>query len=215
MRELRYTLVTDGSSDRALLPILSWLLREHGVSCPIQAEWAELRWLPVPPKELASRIERSLELFPCDLLFVHSDAESQTYASRKAEINEALTRIGFIPSPAVCVVPVRMLEAWMLFDETALRRAAGNPNGRSPLGLPDPKELEQLSDPKDVLYRILKDASGLKGRRLHKLRLRQSAQLVTGYIAGFHELRALDAFRCLEADVVTTVTYHQWNMLVE
>ncbi len=55
MRELRYTLVSDGSSDRALLPILSWLLQEHRVLCPIQAEWADLRLLPHPPKGLTAR----------------------------------------------------------------------------------------------------------------------------------------------------------------
>jgi hypothetical protein len=31
MLDLRYSLVSDGSSDAALLPILSWLLRENGV----------------------------------------------------------------------------------------------------------------------------------------------------------------------------------------
>ena len=92
MRELRYTLVSDGSSDRALLPILSWLLIEHRVLCPIQAEWADLGRLRNPPKTLASRIEWSLDLYPCDMLFVHRDAEiraeRRSYQQRKAEIIE-------------------------------------------------------------------------------------------------------------------------------
>lgn len=32
MNELRYTLLSDGPSDRALLPILTWLLRQNGVT---------------------------------------------------------------------------------------------------------------------------------------------------------------------------------------
>ena len=124
MRELRYTLVSDGSSDRALLPILTWLLDEHRVRCPIQAEWADLRRLPSPPKNLAPRIEKSLELYPCDLLFVHRDAENRSYDQRRAEIDGVLATIGLTNPPSVCVVPVRMLEAWLLFDEAALRRAS-------------------------------------------------------------------------------------------
>jgi hypothetical protein len=103
MRELRYTLVSDGSSDRALLPILTWLLVEHRVLCPIQAEWADLRWLPFPPKDLAPRIKQSLDLYPCDLLFVHRDAESRPYAQRKAEIDKALASISLAHTPSVCV----------------------------------------------------------------------------------------------------------------
>ena len=140
MKELRYTLVSDGSSDRALLPILSWLLDAHGVHYPIQADWADLRRLPDPPKNLASRIEKSLELYPCDLLFVHRDAENCTLARRKAEISEILTAMSLARPPAVCVVPVRMLEAWLLFDEAALRRASGNPNGRTPPATPTPDD---------------------------------------------------------------------------
>ncbi len=34
MSELRYTLLADGSSDRALLPMLTWALRQQGVHMP-------------------------------------------------------------------------------------------------------------------------------------------------------------------------------------
>ncbi len=127
MSELRYTLLSDGPSDRALLPLLSWLLRTHGVERALQAEWADLRRLPNPPTGLTDRIRRGLELYPCDLLFVHRDAERASHADRVGEIHGALRQVAAaqpIP-PAVCVVPVRMQEAWLLFDEAALRTAAG------------------------------------------------------------------------------------------
>ena len=44
------------SSDRALLPILVWLLRRHFGSIPIQPEFADLRRLQNPPNEPASCI---------------------------------------------------------------------------------------------------------------------------------------------------------------
>jgi hypothetical protein len=210
MRELRYTLVSDGSSDRALLPILSWLLVEHKVLCPIQPEWADLRRLPNPPVDLTSRIQQSLELYPCNLLFVHRDAEKQSYARRKAEINTALANISAINAPSVCVVPVRMMEAWLLFNEPALRWAAGNPNGQTPLELPHPTSFEQLPNPKNVLHKLLRDASELRGRRLRRFDVRRSAGRVTEYIHDFGQLRTLPAFNALEADIQQIVTINQW-----
>ena len=46
MDALRYTLLSDGSSDQALVPILTWLLRAQGIHGAIQPEWADLRRLP-------------------------------------------------------------------------------------------------------------------------------------------------------------------------
>jgi hypothetical protein len=68
MKELCYTLLSDGSSDKALMPMLTWLLREHQVECAIQSTWADLRRLPKPPKTLLPRIISGLDLYPCDSL---------------------------------------------------------------------------------------------------------------------------------------------------
>jgi len=38
MDEVRYTLISDGPSDRALIPILTWVLREKGDVTRVQAE---------------------------------------------------------------------------------------------------------------------------------------------------------------------------------
>lgn len=216
MRELRYTLVSDGSSDRALLPILSWLLIEHRVRRPIQPEWADLRRLPHPPRNLTSRIEKSLDLYPCDLLFVHRDAEiradSRSYDQRKAQIISALATVNINSAqiPSICVVPVRMTESWLLIDEAAIRRAAGNPNGQRPLNLPPLLRLERLPNPKNELYMLLKEASELRGRRLRKFDSRRSAARVTEFITDFSQLRSLPAFSALEADVEETITRNQW-----
>lgn len=214
MRELRYTLVSDGSSDRALLPILSWLLAEHRIFCPIQAEWADLRRLRNPPKTLASRIVWSLDLYPCDMLFVHRDAEiraeRRSYQQRKEEIIDALANINLAQIPQICVVPVRMMEAWLLINEAALRRAAGNPNGTTPLNIPNTAHLEKIPDPKEVLYMLLRAASELRGRRLRRFEEKRSAGLVAEYIDDFAQLRRLPAFRALEADIEETITINQW-----
>jgi len=211
MRELNYTLLADGSSDQALIPILTWLLREQGVERPIQPEWADLRRLHRPPKDLSERIECALSLYPCDLLFVHRDAERQSHESRMSEIRHALEAVTESdPRTVVCVVPVRMTEAWLLSDEVALRRAAGNPNGQQGLDLPPIAELERLADPKARLYTLLRKASGLKGRRRRQFPDSTRAQRITAFMHDFAPLRHLPAFRALEGDVQRVVDQRGW-----
>jgi hypothetical protein len=198
MKELRYTLLSDGSSDRALLPILTWLLRQHLAECAIQAEWADLRRLRRPPKTLAARIRTTLELFACDLLLVHRDAERETHALRSAEIREAAADIAV---PIVCVVPIRMQEAWLLFDEKAIRSAAGNPRGDEPLSLPHITTVEAIPDPKNVLFALLRDASGLQGRRRKRFSAPPAVHRIAELIANFTPLRTLPAFQALEEEL--------------
>ena len=201
---LRITLVADGSSDQALLPILVWMLREHFGRIPIQPNFADLRRLPKPPRELFERIAMSVELYPCDLLFVHRDAEREPIEKRSNEIHSALERCEVGVLPVVCVIPVRMQEAWLLIDEPALRRAAGNPQGRQPLDLPDLRKLEDLPNPKETLHEILGTASGLGGRRLarFKRQVERHVHRVAEEVDDFGPLRELRAFQRVENDVI-------------
>jgi hypothetical protein len=201
---IRFTLVAGGSSDRALVPILVWLLREHFGNIPIHREFADLRRLPNPPRTLDERIAKSIELYPCDLLFVHRDAERETMDKREAEIRASLVRSAIDKTlPVVCVIPVRMQEAWLLIDESALRRSAGNPQGRGPLLVPDPKRLEDLTDPKQTLHELLRQASGLHGRRLAAFNrdVRRHVHRLAQEISDFRPLRGLTAFQKLEHEV--------------
>ncbi|MGH9425713.1 MAG: hypothetical protein ACRD2L_05325 [Terriglobia bacterium] len=172
----------------------------------MQGEWADFYWLPRRPKGLPERIQTAIELYPCDILFIHRDAESETQELRAFEINSALREVEprvAIP-PAVCVVPVRMQEAWLLFDEGAIRKAAGNPNGRDEIELPALTRIEQLPDPKQKLYELLRAASGLSGRRLSRLRPSVYAPRVSEFVESFAPLRVLPAFQALELEVRQT-----------
>jgi hypothetical protein len=203
MNEIRYTLISDGPSDRSLVPILTWALREKGEVRRIQAEWADLRRLPQPPQTLHARILNAIDLFPSDLLFIHRDAEKEDPEHRYKEIHAALNEAnqrGF-QTPAVCVVPVQMTEAWLLFDETAIRLAAGNPNGKNPLKVPDLSIIEQIPDPKEILFNILREASGLRGRHLKRFNMAESRIRITELVSDFAPLRKLSAFQRLEEDI--------------
>ena len=100
----------------------------------------------------------SLEYYRCDILFVHRDAEREEMDVRRREIREAWDSVT-VPAHApayLCVIPIRMTEAWLLFDEMAIRRSAGNPNGKKELVLPKRQIWEALPDPKENLYQLLR-----------------------------------------------------------
>lgn len=214
MKQLRYTLLSDGTSDKAFLPILSWLLDKHGVKSAIEAQWADLARLRQKPKSLPERIAKSLELYPCELLFIHRDAEKQPRKDRVNEIKAALEQNEKpLIVPVVCVVPVRMLEAWLLFDETAIRKAADNPKGKLPLNLPHMTKVEDLPDPKELLCEVLRQASGFNGRRLKqfKQREREKIQRVAQLIEDFTPLSSLPAFQALEQDLLEVIAEQGWR----
>lgn len=212
MRELRYTLLSDGSSDRALLPLLTWLLHEHIFECAVQPEWADLRRLPTVPRTLADRIQKSVELYPCDLLFVHRDAEREPQEVRGNEIRQAVEVVSTVISlpPIICVIPIRMQEAWLLFDERALRKASGNPHGKMPLRFPRVDEIESLPDPKERLNELIREASGLSGRRRKKIPVSTYAQRVLEFIDDFSPLRRASAFNILEEEVKQMAREQGW-----
>jgi len=151
----------------------------------------------------------AVDLSPCDVLFVHRDAEREPHATRRAQIDAAVAQQPSLP-PVVGVVPVRMQEAWLLVDEGAIRQAAGNPNGTQPLGLPLLARLEDLPDPKAMLYEVLREASGLSGRRRREVPVRQHATRIPEFIEDFSPLRRLAAFQVLEAAVAHLVAAQGW-----
>lgn len=210
MRALRTTLLGDGGSDRTLIPILDWLLQCNVTAQPLSGtQWAALGFRRSPLENLQARVRFAVENYPCDILFVHRDAERQTPENRKAEILNAVLQSQIVP-PAVCVIPVRMTEAWLLLDEAAIRVASGNPRGRNALNLPPPTSIERVADPKEVLFQALRSASEQTGRRLHSLRVEERRHRVAE-LMNWELLRGLPAFQSLEAELTTTLTANGWD----
>ncbi len=212
MTPLRYTLISAGSSDRILLKPLRWLLLDLGIQHPLEDNWADLRRLPDPPKTLSAKITTGVHLHPCDLLFVHRDAEKAPIKRRRQEIDAAVQMA--YPSSScpliICVVPVRMQEAWFLFDEISLRSAAGNPNGRDPLALPKLAEIEGVPDPKSLLHQAMKTASGLSVRRRKNFPVSAHIHRLADLIESYEPLLQLPAFRALRKDLGESLHQHGW-----
>lgn len=196
MKVLQFTLLADGSSDRVLIPILRWMLGRHHGSHEWIGQTANLQALPRPPHGLAERISATIKFFPADLLFVHRDAENESPEQRHDEVAEALRAVSAAALPSsVPVVPVRMTEAWLLISEEAIRRAAGNPNGRIRLGLPPRNRLESLPDPKAILETQLVTASELQGRRRKKFRFPAHRARVPDFVDDWEVLLELPSAR--------------------
>jgi hypothetical protein len=196
---IQYTLLSEGSSDQALLPILSFVLREQGAET-VESQWADIGRLREPPQALPDQIRTAVELYPCDVLFVHRDADRVGHDFRREEIIRGLNAAD-IDVPSICVVPVRMTETWLLIDEGAIREAAGRPRGRTVLNLPQQRRLEEQANPKAALHQALRDASELRGRRLRDFPVTQRVRRVAELIGDYGVMRDLSAFRALEQEV--------------
>lgn len=214
MNNLKCTLIADGSSDKCLISVIKWLLCIYLPACQIDCEWADLRRLPNKSMKdsLHRRIQTSVDLYPCDLLFVHRDAERESIAKRKQEIYAALAEINKESiRPVVCVIPVRMLESWLIFNEQAIRRAAGNPNGRKILAIPQIKRIEDEADPKHILHKLLREASELSPQRLKKFNVHEKVHRLAELIDDFTPLRELPAFNELERDIAALIHSQNWQ----
>jgi hypothetical protein len=213
MEPLRFTLVGDGPTDRVLLRPLTWLLGQMAEWRPIEPYWAEPSPVGKPGASLSVRVGRAILDHPCDLLFVHRDAEADDRAVRVQEIERAIDELcpRTVPMvPHVSVVPIRMTEAWFLFDEAAIRRGAGNPNGKSSLDLPRLSSMEKLPNPKEVLNDAFRKAKDLNARRSQRVRTEKSLYLVAENITDFRPLRRLSAFQSLEEELRQVVESHGW-----
>lgn len=164
-RTLSGLFVGEGSSDAPLAELVELLFLDRGVDLDLSTpDFARLA--NRVGSALDKKLPAGLELVrkPVDLIVVHRDCDTVRPEDRLREMREALEHVGSTAT-LLPVIPVRMTEAWLLLDECAIRTVAGNPNGRNPLDLPAPREVERRADPKGILRKALLDASATTGRR--------------------------------------------------
>ena len=208
MNKLTYTLLTDGSSDRVLIHIINWLLNDLLPYLPVQGNYADFSALKNPPPigKLDQRIETAITLYPCDIIFVHRDSETQAVEIRETEIRSFWEKTDHgLHLTMIPLIPVRMTEAWLLIDTNAIKIAAGNRNFREDLALPRFNRLEDEPDPKMYLFNLIRRASDLRGRSLDKLRVHSTTHIVAETIRDYSPLRNLSAFQHFEGLVKQTL----------
>ena len=214
MTRIDCTLISDGSSDVVLIHILLWLLKSRGVYPGRPIERYDPAVFKRAPKSLEGRIDHAIENFPCDLLFIHRDAEGEAIQIREGQVREALSRTSgrSKDAPVVIVIPVRMTESWLLFDEDCIRKAAGSPGGKAVLDLPRLKDCERIADPKATLHEALRAASESSGRRLSNFNVGVAIHRVAELVTDYSPLRSLSAFQRLEASLGEVLDRNGWGI---
>jgi len=194
-------LLGDGTSDRILIEPIRWLLIEKFPDTAFNFEFTALKKKGSKKRSLNERICLALELFPCDVLFVHRDVEKEDYATRLNEVVAACAKCGCEIPVYVPVLPCRMTEAWFLISEEAIRNAVGNPYGTVKLDLPLARKLERIPDPKKELLALLQEATELSARRLKKFNPFSAIHHTAQHITDFSPLRVAASFKELETAI--------------
>jgi hypothetical protein len=184
------TVVAEGPSDRAFEHIIRWILETNLQGKAFKIDIADPYKLP---RQLADRVASALKFYPSDILVVHRDADTLSWNDRMEEVDRSLPANSC--TIFVGVVPVKELESWLLFDEKAIRSAAGNPNGMIELSLPTLSSIESVADPKGSLESLLRQASGLNRRRLRTFEVMRAKRRVSELIEDYGPLMIVPAFK--------------------
>ena len=182
-RQLAWSIVADGGTDKLLVPVIEWAV--HRLDPGVEILEPEFR------KRQGSVVE-FLAAFSTGamLVFVHRDSENLTLDERLREF-ETLERQDVVP-----VVPVRMSESWLLFDGPAIAKASGSPTSQVPV--PGIAQIENIPDPKDHLDALLFQAAGAPTGRHGRRFMRDIAKhrvSVAEYISDYSPLENVPAFR--------------------
>ena len=191
-------LIADGTSDRALIPLLKLLLKEH-----LLLPFEELQLIKGEQNDLASKVRYALDKFSLDILFIHRDTENKPWEDREAEIRRAVPddRLDLV----VFVIPVKMTEAWLLTDAAAIRRAVGNSNSKVDLELPTIKKIESCSA-KEVLFKALINAKEHGAQRRRTFKPDQYRYRVAELTSDLKSLRQIQSFKRLEDSLILCLT---------
>ena len=207
MKDMKYTLIADGSSDSVLLEIINWSLNNLFPQLACEGRYADFRKIPHPPKGLKDKVNQARYYYPYDVLFIHRDAESinnvEIVNQRRDEILLQIDEED--REKMVSVVPIKMMETWLLFDIEAIKKASGNRNYRGDVNIPALRILERENQPKELLHSLLRTVSGNSGRHLKNLNVDKCVHLVAENIEDYSPLRNLIAFQAFEEELKRVV----------
>lgn len=170
--KIHFILIGEGSSDLRLVDHIQNILLDEGFS-EVSGEAPDLGMFPNPVgRTVRDKIDTLIAHYKnIDVIFVHRDADSAGVEAREREILGSSCEL--VPKEKIIpVVPVRMLETWLLTDHDAIKRIAGNINYRGDLGIPGIRNLEDSRDTKKILIDALCVASQTEGARRVKFKKR-------------------------------------------
>ncbi|WP_426234968.1 hypothetical protein [Pseudomonas sp. TWP3-2] len=173
--KIRFVLTGEGSSDLRLVEHIQTILIGEGFS-EVSGEVPDLGLFSPPVgRSVREKLQALVRYYPhADVIFVHRDSDNVGAVVREQEMVAASHGIVDF-SRIVPVIPVSMLETWLLADVDAIKLVAGNSGYRGALNcIPPIRRLEAARDTKQVLMTALCEASETQGARLAKFRKRFS-----------------------------------------
>lgn len=194
-RQLTWSVVADGGTDRLLVPIIQWAI--HRLDPDVEILEPEFRKRHGSVVDFLGGYESGVML-----VFVHRDSENLSLQQRLREF-EAVTQPNVVP-----VVPVQMSEAWILFDGAAVAKAAGSPASR--VSVPAIAEIEGISNPKErldqLLFRAAGSPTGRRGRNFKRSIVDRRVS-VAEYVSDYAPLGHLSAFRRFQRSLAERYPY--------
>jgi len=191
---LSYVLIAEGSSDRALLPFINQCIRKK-YQKDLNPIFAIFNSIAPKPRTILDKLKAAHALYPsANLFIIHRDSDNAGHNNREDEIVQAASKIHHC-TPYIPIIPTTMTEAWLLVDERAIYKAVNNPNGTIKLSLPRINAIEKIKDPKNLLFDLFRQASGLTARRRSSLDLFECRQICAKNVTAFDRLENLGSFQ--------------------
>ncbi|WP_259754261.1 DUF4276 family protein [Pseudomonas sp. GCEP-101] len=171
--KINFILTGEGTSDLRLVDHIETILINEGFS-EVSGEAPDLRLFEPPiGNSVRDKLVTLAKNYPsADVFFVHRDADSAGLIAREREILDSAQNI-ISAEKIIPVIPVTMLETWLLADTQALKRVAGNQSFRGNIEpLSRNRNLETIANSKQILLEVLCLISETEGARLRKFKNR-------------------------------------------
>lgn len=194
-RQLTWSIVADGGTDRLLVPVIQWAI--HRLDPDVEILEPEFR-------KRHGSIDASIGACGSGamIVFFHRDSENLSLPERLREF-ETVTQPNVVP-----VVPVQMSEAWVLFDGPAVAKAAGSRTGD--VTVPRVAEIESIRNPKEklneLLFRAAGEPTGRRGRDFRRS-IAQRRVSVAEFIMDYSPLEKVPAFRWFQEALAERYPY--------
>lgn len=212
-RQIFIGLVTEGPTDnRFLESVVRRAFEDVAFECYGDID-VYLKILNVPKTHLSfidfvkSASQKGIDEIGIMTLCIHADADDKnvqkTYTDK---IEPARQHLRGLDTQQFCslltpVVPVQMMEAWMLADKELLKREIGTVLSDSELGIN--RHPESLADPKEVINAAIRIAQAGVAKRRRRLAISE-LYLPIGQKISMHKLEQLDSFRRFKDEIRDT-----------
>ena len=202
MKQLLIGLYTEGTTDiRFLGSVIKRSFEAINYECQVDMEIFDIQNIKVNKSSFAEDVinasRRGIDDFGITILCVHADADNGNDTNvYNNKINPALSKIKNttenLCDVIVPVVPVQMIESWMLADKELFKKEIGTDKTDNDLGIY--KNPELYADPKEVIKNAIRIANQERGKR-HRNELNISdLYLPIGQSVSIDKLRQIPSY---------------------